>query len=109
MSAATRKNLVVAATDGDEEFVDPFTSYPNEWFEAEAFTPSDSAPKPDRPKAERFLTLLDPGATFFTFQTFDDDKERKDPKLARVMHGTLDALWAGSCASKSEARASSSW
>jgi RecA-family ATPase len=49
--------------------------------------PSD--PTPDREAAERFLQVLDPTATRFTFQTFDDDKERKDKTLARVIHGTL--------------------
>jgi hypothetical protein len=48
---------------------------------------------PDRNEAERFLAALDPDATFFTFQTFDDDKERRDKKLARVLHGTLAKHW----------------
>ena len=39
--------------------------------------------------AERFLTLLDEGASFFTFQTFDDRKG-KDRSLARIFHGTLE-------------------
>jgi Family of unknown function (DUF5906)/RepB DNA-primase from phage plasmid len=52
---------------------------------------------PDRDEAERFLTALDPRTKQFTFQTFDDDKERReagkkakrrDP-LAKVLHGTL--------------------
>jgi hypothetical protein len=36
-----------------------------------------------------FLALLDSDPVF-TFQTFDDDKERKSPALARVFHGTLE-------------------
>lgn len=44
--------------------------------------------------AVRFLTALDPEATSFTFQTFDDNKERKDRKLAVVRHGTLIEHWA---------------
>ena len=40
-------------------------------------------------EAERFLACLDPVAKFFTFQTFDDNSERKDPKLVKVLHGTL--------------------
>jgi hypothetical protein len=40
-------------------------------------------------EAERFLILLDETATEFTFQTFDDNRDRKDPKLARILHGTL--------------------
>jgi hypothetical protein len=80
-------------SDSDEECDHPFTSYATEGLETEPATLRDSVRKPDKAKAARFLTLLDPGATFFTFQTFDDDKERKDPKLARVLHGTLDNCW----------------
>ena len=43
---------------------------------------------PSLAEANRFLHLLDPQGEF-TFQTFDDDKDRKDPRLARVLHGTL--------------------
>src|SRR5262245_42484744 len=39
------------------------------------FAPDSEAAR--RAEAERFLTLLDPTATYFTFQTFDDDIERK--------------------------------
>jgi hypothetical protein len=65
----------------------------------------------DRDSAERFLTALDQDATFFTFQTFDDNRERKkafdkanvqrkkegksklpDPYV-RVLHGTLKKYW----------------
>ena len=35
------------------------------------------------------MALLDP-AGVFTFQTFDDDKERKKVSLARVFHGNFD-------------------
>jgi hypothetical protein len=49
--------------------------------------------EPDRRQAERFLRLLDPSATSFTFQTFDDNKERHDKRLARVLHGTLADRW----------------
>jgi hypothetical protein len=40
-------------------------------------------------EASRFLAALDPSATFFTFQTFDDDADRDDKRLARVLHGTM--------------------
>lgn len=46
-------------------------------------------PIPDLVQAERFLTLLDEEAEFFTFQTFDDLKARKDNSLARILHGEL--------------------
>lgn len=44
---------------------------------------------PNVAMAKAFLNALDPTGTF-TFQTFDDDKERKDSRLARILHGTLD-------------------
>ena len=45
--------------------------------------------KPRLPTAALFLDALDPQGKF-TFQTFDDDESRKDKKLVRVLHGTLD-------------------
>src|SRR5262249_8063456 len=56
--------------------------------------PNASPLMPDRAEAARFLPLLDPTATRFTFQTFDDDKERKNQALARVLHGSLDDCFA---------------
>jgi hypothetical protein len=44
---------------------------------------------PDRDEAARFLSIIAPGETKFTFQTFDDDPDRKSPQLVRVIHGTL--------------------
>lgn len=49
--------------------------------------------KERRAEAERFLSLLDRDAQSFCFQTFDDLKDRKDPSLARTLHGSLTALW----------------
>ena len=43
----------------------------------------------DLAEAERFLMSLDPDTQAWTFQTFDDNKRRKDPKLARQLHGSL--------------------
>ena len=57
----------------------------------------DSILAPDLDEAQRFLDTLDPAAERWTFQTFDDDIERRkarqardesDP-FARVMHGSL--------------------
>src|SRR5215831_14093345 len=56
---------------------------------------------PDRAEAERFLAALDPKATKFSFQCFDDRKERKEKRkaegkkdpLARLLHGTLAEHW----------------
>lgn len=42
----------------------------------------------DIDEAERFLDIIDPDATFFTFQTIDDSPI-KDPKLLRTLHGTI--------------------
>jgi DNA primase RepB-like protein len=43
----------------------------------------------DRAMASHFLTLLAEGEAV-TFQTFDDARERKDPKLARIFHGAFE-------------------
>jgi RepB DNA-primase from phage plasmid/Primase C terminal 2 (PriCT-2) len=40
-------------------------------------------------EAACFLERLDPGARYFTFQVFDDDADRKDERLAKVLTGTL--------------------
>jgi hypothetical protein len=50
-------------------------------------------PALDPSEAARFLTALDPAATFFTFQTFDDDRDRKSKNLVRILHGTLKKHW----------------
>jgi hypothetical protein len=50
--------------------------------------------EPDHHEAAQFLTLLDPQAASFTFQTFDDIKDRKNPALARILHGNLDQHFA---------------
>jgi hypothetical protein len=52
---------------------------------------------PDRAEAERFLALLDPDVTGFTFQTFDDVKDRKDKSITRIMHGSLGQCWKRLC------------
>jgi putative DNA primase/helicase len=53
--------------------------------------------KPDREEAERFLAALDPSATTWTFQVFDDNADRKSLKLAHILHGSLDRCWAELC------------
>jgi hypothetical protein len=40
--------------------------------------------------ATRFLDRLSSPSQPHTFQTFDDDKERKNQSLVRILHGTLD-------------------
>lgn len=45
--------------------------------------------KPNPTLTSKFLTRFDEDA-IFTFQTFDDCKERKAPYLARILHGTFD-------------------
>jgi hypothetical protein len=35
------------------------------------------------------LLVLDPTTDCFSFQTFDDAKERSNPRLARILHGSL--------------------
>jgi hypothetical protein len=44
-------------------------------------------PEPEDEQASRlFLKLLDPSADIFTFQTADDDRSRRNPLLASVIH-----------------------
>ena len=45
---------------------------------------------PDLEQAAAFLSLLDPDAQAFTFQTFCDQKERKRGDLVRIFNGTLE-------------------
>jgi hypothetical protein len=45
--------------------------------------------QPSKAQAQRFLDLLDLDGSF-TFQTFDDDHDRKSGQLIKVLHGTLD-------------------
>jgi hypothetical protein len=62
----------------------------------------------DRGEAERFLAALDPTADEWTFQTFDDSRERKEENEAKwnarghtgkkdpfafTLHGTLASCW----------------
>lgn len=45
----------------------------------------------DEQQARRFLEALAPDEQVFVFQTFDDNAERKDRRLSRVLTGTLDS------------------
>jgi len=44
----------------------------------------------DLEQARRHLHSLDSTTKTFIFQTFDDSKDRKDPRLAQTFHGTID-------------------
>lgn len=44
----------------------------------------------DYTQAERFLRILGIYSEQFTFQTFDDNKARKDQRLARIFNGTFE-------------------
>jgi len=46
--------------------------------------------QPDIEAAQKFLELLDPERVTWTFQTFDDNQDRKSSSLARILHGRLD-------------------
>jgi len=47
----------------------------------------------DYSQAERFLTWLDEEAELFTFQVFDDDRDRKDKSLAKIYIDSLESAW----------------
>lgn len=49
---------------------------------------------PNIDQAVTFLTALDEDAATFCFQTFDDQKARKDASLTRVLNGTLEQHFA---------------
>jgi putative DNA primase/helicase len=51
----------------------------------------------DRDAAERFLTALDPKQIWHTFQVFDDDYDRKDEELGRILDGSLKLKWDALC------------
>jgi len=63
---------------------------------------SSTVLRPDLNQALRFLNTLDPNAEVrsifegipdgFTFQTFSDVRDKKDPALTRILHGNLSAL-----------------
>jgi hypothetical protein len=50
-------------------------------------------PAPDLEEARKFLQRLDPDCDVFVFQTFDDSQTRRNPALARTLHGTLEQHW----------------
>jgi hypothetical protein len=51
-------------------------------------------PTINQDEAQRFLRILDERTDRFTFQCFDDNDARKDIRLARTLHGTLDQHFA---------------
>jgi len=57
----------------------------------------DEQIKPDMEAAREFLSALDSDASEFTFQTFDDNYDRKSGGLARVMNGTLEEHFDALC------------
>ena len=51
----------------------------------------------DKVAAVAFLSDLAPDATTWTFQTFDDNADRKAGHLARTLNGSLDEHWDALC------------
>ena len=49
------------------------------------FSIASAANVEDDEQSQSFLKLLDPNASCFTFQTFDDDRTRKNPALTRII------------------------
>lgn len=54
---------------------------------------TSSSMAPNLELAQLFLQLLDPKATAFTFQTLDDNQDRKSPSLNKILHGSLETHW----------------
>src|SRR5262245_20701830 len=53
---------------------------------------ASTSPARDREAARRFLHVLDPAASGFTFQTFDDDRNNPNASLARVTSDRAEIL-----------------
>jgi hypothetical protein len=51
----------------------------------DVYTEPAARDKPEQGQSLRFLKLLDPSAGGFTFQTFDDDRTRKNSALTRIV------------------------
>ena len=51
----------------------------------EVYTEPAAHDMPQQGQSPLFLKLLDPSAGGFTFQTFDDDRARKNPALTRIV------------------------
>jgi RepB DNA-primase from phage plasmid len=83
----TARPLLLVATRADGTVI-PSGCQTRINFETGA-TETRLALKPNLADAERFLTLLDPEAESFTFQTFDDGP-KKSRSLAKTMPGPLD-------------------
>ena len=47
---------------------------------------------PDFTQATKFLELLDPESILHTFQTFDDNADRKKQSLVRIFNGTFEEV-----------------
>lgn len=62
----------------------------------QTITRASGVSTPDIQMAEQFLFMLDPAASIFTFQTFDDSKAKR-PTLAKIRHGTLAAHISALC------------
>jgi hypothetical protein len=54
-------------------------------------------PRADKVATLAFLSDLDPDATTWCFQTFDDNANRKAGHLANTLTGTLDERWESLC------------
>ena len=48
---------------------------------------------PDRSEAERYLQRLDANAKSWTFQTFVDEKGKKNSSVTGILIGSLDDHW----------------
>jgi len=47
----------------------------------------------DKEEAKRFLSSLDHQASEYTFQTFDDNADRRRSHLNQVLNGSIDTVW----------------
>src|SRR5258705_2226780 len=92
---STKQPIVASATNsGNINFIVPtgkiHVNNFTEWLEKHGYLKRGI----NQSAASRFLRALDPKAVHFTFQTFDDNDDRKSDKLGKKSHGTLQKCWA---------------
>lgn len=58
-----------------------------------AIAPAAFQLTPDRAQADAYLTAQNEEAEIHCFQSIDDNKDRKDRSLSRILIGTLDEHW----------------
>jgi hypothetical protein len=88
------KRPATCSAAGQDQPGQPFDGQPEDKMNTQETSGAQAGvtqfPVINRKDADRFLAILDDRTDQFTFQTFDDNRDRKDGRLACIFHGTLD-------------------